>query len=71
MVVEINANPRRLIWKLESIGVPEQVRTASACQATSEAALSSLLQLPYATRAILYGLVVLGAVMALRERRLQ
>ncbi|PTE10942.1 ABC transporter permease subunit [Mesorhizobium helmanticense] len=27
--------------------------------------------LPYATRAILYGLVVLGAVMALRERRLQ
>ncbi len=26
--------------------------------------------LPYATRAILYGLVVLGAVMALRERRL-
>lgn len=27
--------------------------------------------LPYATRAILYGLVVLGAVMALRERHLQ
>ncbi|ESY78744.1 ABC transporter permease [Mesorhizobium sp. LNHC221B00] len=27
--------------------------------------------LPYATRAILYGLVVLGAVMALRERQLQ
>ncbi|MEO9339486.1 ABC transporter permease [Mesorhizobium sp. SB112] len=27
--------------------------------------------LPYATRAILYGLVVLGAVMALRERRAQ
>jgi ribose transport system permease protein len=27
--------------------------------------------LPYATRAILYGLVVLSAVMALRERRLQ
>jgi ribose transport system permease protein len=27
--------------------------------------------LPYATRAILYGLVVLGAVMALRERRVQ
>jgi ribose transport system permease protein len=27
--------------------------------------------LPYATRAILYGLVVLGAVMALRERRMQ
>lgn len=27
--------------------------------------------LPYATRSILYGLVVLGAVMALRERRLQ
>jgi ribose transport system permease protein len=25
--------------------------------------------LPYATRAILYGLVVLGAVIALRERR--
>ncbi|ESX64508.1 hypothetical protein X759_31420 [Mesorhizobium sp. LSHC420B00] len=27
--------------------------------------------LPYATRAILFGLVVLGAVMALRERRIQ
>lgn len=27
--------------------------------------------LPYATKAILYGLVVLSAVMALRERRLQ
>jgi ribose transport system permease protein len=25
--------------------------------------------LPYATRAIVYGLVMLGAVMALRERR--
>ncbi|MER8481321.1 hypothetical protein [Mesorhizobium sp. M1322] len=55
----------------QSLGAPEQVRTASACQATSEVALSSLFQLPYATRAILYGLVVLGAAMALRERRLQ
>ena len=35
-------------------------------------ALQTLLagsNLPYATRAILYGLVVLGAVIALRERR--
>ncbi|CAH2404030.1 hypothetical protein MES5069_400072 [Mesorhizobium escarrei] len=69
--MEINANPWRFTLKLESLGAPAQVRTASACQATSEAALSSLLQLPYAIRAILYGLVVLGAVMTLRERRLQ
>ncbi|RWM81529.1 MAG: hypothetical protein EOR81_05570 [Mesorhizobium sp.] len=49
-------------------GVPEQLPLLAKSPA---AMLSSLFQLPYATRAILYGLVVLGAVMALRERRLQ
>ncbi|CAH2399966.1 hypothetical protein MES4922_230047 [Mesorhizobium ventifaucium] len=53
------------------LACPSRLELLPACQATSEVALSSLFQLPYATRAILYDLVVLGAVMALRERRLQ